>query len=103
MRRKITLRPRGARAGAASLPAWPPCWTSGAVSGSQLQTDRPALGCQHLLPARRLTAQGKGYRLLDQPGEIEAMQYPPLVPLIVAAHQRVPGTPDPLKVGSWLR
>ena len=48
-------------------------------------------------------AQGKGYRLLNEPGEIEAIQYPPLVPLIVAAHQRVLGTSDPLKVGSWWR
>jgi hypothetical protein len=40
---------------------------------------------------------------LDEPGEIEAIQYPPLVPLIVAAHQRVLGTSDPLKVGSWKR
>ena len=33
-------------------------------------------------------AEGKGYRLLNEPGEIEAVQYPPLLPLIVAAHQR---------------
>ena len=48
-------------------------------------------------------AQGKGYRLLNEPGEIEAVQYPPLVPLIVAAHQRVMGTSDYFKVGSALR
>src|SRR5437016_2385074 len=33
-------------------------------------------------------AEGKGYRLLNEPGEIEAIQYPPLLPLVVAAHQR---------------
>src|SRR5262249_27711096 len=33
-------------------------------------------------------AEGKGYRLLNEPGEIEAVQYPPLLPLIVAAHER---------------
>jgi hypothetical protein len=48
-------------------------------------------------------AEGKGYRLLNEPGEIEAVQYPPLLPLIVAAHQRVLGTSDPIIVGHWLK
>jgi hypothetical protein len=48
-------------------------------------------------------AEAKGYRLLNEPGEIEAVQYPPLLPLIVAAHQRVMGTSDYFKVGSVLR
>jgi hypothetical protein len=48
-------------------------------------------------------AQGKGYRLLNEPGEIEAVQYPPLVPMIVAAHQLLLGTKDYLTVGSRLR
>jgi hypothetical protein len=48
-------------------------------------------------------AEGKGYRLLNEPGEIEAVQYPPLLPLIVAAHQWVMGTSDYFKVGSALR
>jgi hypothetical protein len=48
-------------------------------------------------------AEGKGYRLLNEPGEIEAVQYPPLLPIIVAAHQRIMGTNDYLKVGSALR
>ena len=48
-------------------------------------------------------AEGKGYRLLNEPGEIEATQYPPLLPLIVAAHQRILGTPDVIVVGHWLR
>ncbi|MBA3966949.1 MAG: hypothetical protein H0X47_14495 [Nitrospirales bacterium] len=48
-------------------------------------------------------AEGKGYRLLNEPGEIEAIQYPPLLPLIVAVHQKVLGTSDPLLVGVWLR
>jgi hypothetical protein len=48
-------------------------------------------------------AEGKGYRLLNEPGEIEAVQYPPLLPLIVAAHQRVMGTSDYFKIGSALR
>src|SRR5262249_47901113 len=48
-------------------------------------------------------AEGHGYRLLNEPGEIEAVQYPPLLPLMVAAHQRVMGTSDYFKVGSALR
>lgn len=48
-------------------------------------------------------AEGKGYRLLNEPGEIEAVQYPPLLPLIVAGHQRVMGTSDFFRVGSVLR
>jgi hypothetical protein len=48
-------------------------------------------------------ARGQGYRLLNEPGEIEAVQYPPLLPAIVAAHQWVLGTSDPMIVGRWLR
>jgi hypothetical protein len=48
-------------------------------------------------------AEGKGYRLLNEPGDIEAVQYPPLLPMIVAAHQWLLGTNDPMIVGHWLR
>ncbi len=48
-------------------------------------------------------AEGKGYRLLNEPGEIQANQYPPLLPLIIAAHQIALGTSDPLVVGRVLR
>ena len=48
-------------------------------------------------------AEGKGYRLLNEPGEIHAVQYPPLLPAIVAAHQRILGTNDYAKVGCALR
>jgi len=48
-------------------------------------------------------AEGKGYRLLNEPGEIEAVQYPPLLPMIIAAHQRIIGTNDYFRVGSALR
>jgi hypothetical protein len=48
-------------------------------------------------------AQGQGYRLLNEPGEIEAIQYPPLLPAIVALHEWTLGTSDPLVVGHWLR
>ena len=48
-------------------------------------------------------AQGQGYRLLSEPGDPQAVQYPPLLPLLVAGHQRVLGTSDPVVVGKWLR
>jgi hypothetical protein len=48
-------------------------------------------------------AEGKGYRLLNEPGEIEAVQYPPLLPLLVAAQQWALGTGDYVAVGSRLR
>jgi hypothetical protein len=48
-------------------------------------------------------AEGRGYRLLNEPGQIEATQYPPLFPAFIAAHQVIAGTTDPTKVGRWLR
>ncbi len=35
-------------------------------------------------------AEGKGYRLLNEPGEIQAIQYPPLLPLFVEAREFLP-------------
>lgn len=48
-------------------------------------------------------AEGKGYRLLNEPGEIHAIQYPPLLPAIVAACQLALGTGDTESVGRTLR
>jgi hypothetical protein len=48
-------------------------------------------------------AEGRGYRLLNEPGDIQAVQYPPLLPLVVAAHQWALGSRDALIVGRWLR
>lgn len=48
-------------------------------------------------------AQGKGYRLLNEPGEIAAIQYPPGLPAVVALHQWTLGTADPIIVGVALR
>src|SRR5690349_23940587 len=48
-------------------------------------------------------AEGKGYRLLNEPGAIQAVQYPPILPLFVAVHQRLAGGNDPLIVGRMLR
>src|SRR5919107_144320 len=48
-------------------------------------------------------AEGRGYRLLSEPGAIQAVQYPPLLPALVAVHQRLTGTSDPAITGQWLR
>ena len=48
-------------------------------------------------------AEGKGYRLLSEPGDIEATQYPPLLPLVVAVHQWLVGSSDYVVVGRWMR
>jgi hypothetical protein len=48
-------------------------------------------------------ADGAGYRLLNEPGDITANQYPPLFPAIIALHQKVAGTSDPTEVGRLLR
>jgi hypothetical protein len=47
--------------------------------------------------------QGKGYRLLNEPGEIRAIQYPPLLPAVVAAHQWLAGDERPAVAGQLLR
>lgn len=48
-------------------------------------------------------AEGKGYKLLSEPGEINSTLHQPLLPATVAAHQKVLGTSDPVIVGRWLR
>lgn len=48
-------------------------------------------------------AEGKGYRLLHEPGEIQSTLHPPMLPVIVALHQLVLGNSNPLMVGHWLR
>jgi hypothetical protein len=48
-------------------------------------------------------AQGEGYRILSEPGDPQAVVYPPLLPLLVVGHQRLLGTSDPVVVGKWLR
>jgi hypothetical protein len=48
-------------------------------------------------------AEGKGYSLLNEPGQIQAIQYPPLLPAAIAAAQRIIGTNDFFRVGSSFR
>ena len=47
-------------------------------------------------------AQGEGYRLLNEPGEPQAIQYPPLLPAFIALHQRALRTSEHELVGQWL-
>jgi len=51
----------------------------------------------------RSLAEGQGYRLLNEPGAIEAIQYPPVLPAVAALHQLLLGTSDPVVVGYALR
>jgi hypothetical protein len=46
---------------------------------------------------------GHGYRILSEPGAPEAVQYPPLLPGIVALDERALGSTDPAVVGPWPR
>jgi hypothetical protein len=48
-------------------------------------------------------ATGQGYRILSEPGSPQALQYPPLLPAIVAVYERALGSTDPAIVGPWLR
>ena len=48
-------------------------------------------------------AKGEGYRLASEPGSPEALQYPPLLPVLVALHQWALGTTDSAIVAPWLR
>jgi len=48
-------------------------------------------------------AERGDYRYLNEPGDIRTTQYPPGVPAIVAVHQLVMGTSDPVAVGRALR
>ncbi len=48
-------------------------------------------------------AQGDGYRLLNEPGAIEAVQYPPLLPAFIALTQLLLDSDDPFVVGQALR
>ncbi len=48
-------------------------------------------------------ANGEGYRLPNEPGAPQAVQYPPLLPAVVAVHQWAWGTDDVAVVGEALR
>src|SRR5437867_13306222 len=62
---------------------------------------RSDAGAYYVLGTSLSTAQG--YRILSEPGSPEALQYPPLLPAIVAVCERVLGSTDPSVVAPWLR
>jgi hypothetical protein len=48
-------------------------------------------------------ATGQGYRILSEPGSPEALQYPPLLPALIAVYQRALGSTAPAVIGPYLR
>jgi hypothetical protein len=48
-------------------------------------------------------AEGRGYRLGNEPGAPLAIQYPPALPALVALHEQALGTSDPVRVGVALK
>lgn len=48
-------------------------------------------------------ATGQGYRILSEPGSPEALQYPPLLPAVVALFERALGSTNPDVIAPWLR
>ena len=48
-------------------------------------------------------AEELSYTLSSEPGDIATPIYPPLLPLLLALHQWLLGTSDPVVVGGWLR
>ena len=47
--------------------------------------------------------EGHGYRIPSEPGSPQAVQYPPLLPAVVALHEWILGTTDADTVAPWLR
>jgi len=48
-------------------------------------------------------AEGKGYRLLNEPGDIQSTLHPPMLPTLIALHRWIVRTTDPAVLGHWLR
>ena len=48
-------------------------------------------------------AEGKGYRLLNEPGDIRSTLHPPMLPALIALHRWIVQTDDPVVLGHWLR
>lgn len=48
-------------------------------------------------------ATGNGYTLPSEPGRMLETQYPPLLPAVIALHERILGSSDPVTVGQALR
>jgi len=48
-------------------------------------------------------AEGKGYRLLNEPGDIQSTLHPPMLPALIALHRWIVRTDDPAVLGHLLR
>jgi len=48
-------------------------------------------------------AEGKGYRLLNEPGDIQSTLHPPMLPALIALHRWIVQTDNPVVLGHWLR
>jgi len=80
--------------GAAALASWWPRW-GGPID---LRWDG---GAYYILGTS--LARGEGYRILSEPGGLSSSLHPPLVPALVAAHELLLRTTDPVVVGRALR
>src|SRR5262249_16926916 len=47
-------------------------------------------------------AEGKGYRLLNEPGDIQSTLHPPMLPAVIALHRWIVQTDGPTVLGHWL-
>ena len=98
MRFGVTVRARNALATALVVAMAALIWLPRRGGPIDMRTD----GAVYYILGTSL-AEGKGYKLLNEPGDIDAVQYPPLLPAVVAVHQRALGTSDPTIVGRALR
>jgi len=91
------LRSRGLMCllmGAAALVSWWPRW-GGPID---LRWDG---GAYYILGTS--LALGEGYRILSEPGALSSSLHPPLMPALVAVHELLLRTTDPIEVGRALR
>ena len=101
--------------GSAALQRWRPSWTDlsavAVLLSLVLATWVPRLrgpidlryDAGYCFMLGTALAENKGYRLLSEPGEVLADQYPPGLPAIVALYQRLLRTSDPWVVGEAAR
>ncbi len=80
--------------GAAALASWWPRW-GGPID---LRWD----GGAYYILGTSLT-RGEGYRILSEPGNLPSSLHPPFVPALVAVHEFLLQTTDPIVVGRALR
>ena len=101
---RSAARHRPVRGLAPAIGAALPCHAcASAVGAAFFGTDRPAVGRGVYYLLGTSLATGEGYRIPSEPGSPEALQYPPLLPALVALHQWALGTTDPAIVAPWLR